>query len=901
MIGIGLSLGGAIGFAAIKAAGLRLLESSSAWFRAADANGDGSTWPDANGGTAATLGSTTSADANDPAVRNGGVRFLSITGSDPANNYAVADGGHRLSSSTNAVRFVGRIRRISGTLQSAISLTSGRGRVSIDSTDNIEANVRTTTASSVSATGGVPIPGLGDGDLVWIDATWDGTEWVTRYSFDDTNDPASVSWTTLETTAAADTLNSNVESADIGVGVGSGASSIVTNGDDVDVFYAAAEQSGTMVAEFWPARDIPTNVGADADIGSFVDSATGAVWELVGPTAGIVSRDHLAFDGTNDYVDTALTPTVSNTGSAWSLAFTYRATGSSFARFISSETGSLNGLIVYQQGGGKLTFMLSDGTSSASLNTDTEFNDGLWRAVVCVVDGATMSLYATDGTSTSRATAGAPTHAPLRIGAGAFASSFTPTDCDISQVVIDEANAWTATDAQAVLDYLLHGRSLTATERILESATLWVDGSTLQTGSQHWLARAGSGAPVLGSTTSSDTNDPATLGVGIVDYLLLPGVVGSYATVPAPSGFDTAVADGFDLVWRGVRPATPRTYDGAWNRFDGLGGARQFVTRFAVDNLEVGAQTASGLVFILASWANIGAPAAGERAWWRVRFTADSDGVNNLTEFWVRPDGDTEPVWGAADYSTTRAGVGAVSPSTSPIAVGTDSAAARAFDGEVMASGYIADVSGSRLVEFDPARDAGAFPSSFTDATSGGAWSLLGDAEIVSAPFLRFDGTDDYVDTDVTPPVSASGNAWTMAVLMRRGASAGTYWFGAEPSANAGLRGTWVGGARLACSVNGSSSVNLVQSFPQDEWAVGAVIVDGSDLHVWDSTNGRSNAVDISGVGTFTPSALRVGAINWSTSGAADIDVGAVVTVDQALTDTELTDVATELLEGYTS
>ncbi|MCP5008121.1 MAG: hypothetical protein GY941_29915, partial [Planctomycetes bacterium] len=182
---------------------------------------------------------------------------------------------------------------------------------------------------------------------------------------------------------------------------------------------------------------------------------------------------------------------------------------------------------------------------------------------------------------------------------------------------------------------------------------------------------------------------------------------------------------------------------------------------------------------------------------------------------------------------------------------------------------------------------------------------------IVTRPVALLDGSDDYIQLPAdapTPTFTATTGKYTIVYFGRWHVETGSTQrlFSTESSGNDGLHihsnsagverpRITVGGATSAKGFNppGAATLTERQAF------VVAVVIDNGNAYAYLSGYGLSSAADITGVGTITHAAARVGSTAYAVSSLTAGEFFDVITYDgQAKTEAQLNAVAADLLAG---
>lgn len=434
---------------------------------------------------------------------------------------------------------------------------------------------------------------------------------------------------------------------------------------------------------------------------------------------------------------------------------------------------------------------------------------------------------------------------------------------------------------------------------------------------------SGGGKATLGSTTSSDTNDPVALDHDGEHYVWGHAVAGNYLSVPDEAAFD--VAGDFEVLVRAYRadwdviPAGG-TWDAFGSRFDGPSGStdswiwrrhtgsarrHEFVYRRS-------AASTTAFIFyptgVMTGW-----------MWLKVHVDVDDGSGNTVCSFYYADDSPTEPASWTLAGTDTNVGTGAIDAGDQVLMVGSGNAASRGMDEGIKRfifrdlDGGSTDLADINLpVDIDTSADPDAGQASFT-ATTGQTVTVNRATSglvttVVTRPVLVLDGTDDYVQlpSDDTPVVTKAAGKFTGVVAFRKYLAATTF-ERLISFESAGTHGAYMGctNSNVPVAYVGDTATAVNQTggaYDLGDLEVWAFIIDTGTLYFYRYGDSLTAGVALSGV-TSEPvyGAGRLGNLGYGLASSASFDCELFASLsfkDVALTQGQLDTLAVKLING---
>lgn len=367
-----------------------------------------------NGADDLQLGSTTSADTNDPVVLD-------------------HDGEHYVYFPRAAGNY------LSVPDESALDLTGDSEQVAyVDLEDlpvgqvftgklNTAWEFRITSAGLlrifINNTGYDSTTSVSGGQSLWIKATHRKSDGRIQFFTAAAQDAEPTSWTQLGSDVSGPTAATATNTSPVFIG-SRNASSAPLGGRIRRVIIRDAID-GTAVLDVNPPVDIDTSTDPDAGQTSFT-ATTGQTVTVNRGTSGlvtaVVTRPVLLFDGTDDYAQLPAsdTPVVTETTGAFTVAILYRThrTHSAFLRLLSFEASNNVGIALRYRSTGTLQIMVG-GTGGNNTKNETPPTVGRLSFVAIVIDNGNMFLYTDENglnTATSLSGVGAISTSAGRVG-----------------------------------------------------------------------------------------------------------------------------------------------------------------------------------------------------------------------------------------------------------------------------------------------------------------------------------------------------------------------------------------------------------------------------------------------------------------------------------------------------
>lgn len=243
-----------------------------------------------------------------------------------------------------------------------------------------------------------------------------------------------------------------------------------------------------------------------------------------------------------------------------------------------------------------------------------------------------------------------------------------------------------------------------------------------------------SGAGQMFCSTSSTIYDVTNDEEDVVNYLLLPGASGDYASTPDTAALDI-VGDIEIISYVAMDDWTPSGIQNIVAKFVTTGSQRSY--RLTVDT--------SGFLQMLVSADGIsGLPASstviipgvnGEGLWLRATLDVDDGAGNRVYNYYTSTDAPDTALgsitWTQLGITVTSAGATAIFAGTAPLEIGSISAGtAQRLAGKVY-SAYVYDGIGGTLVASFNASDAGVGSSTVTSSLTSEVYTVHGNAEIL--------------------------------------------------------------------------------------------------------------------------------------------------------------------------
>ncbi len=417
---------------------------------------------------------------------------------------------------------------------------------------------------------------------------------------------------------------------------------------------------------------------------------------------------------------------------------------------------------------------------------------------------------------------------------------------------------------------------------VAQTATHWYDTRTVGNTSQ-LLANLGtdSAAAVRGSTTGADNNDPLVLPHDGGDYVWMPGTAGNDLT----SATTHTVGQGTDPldVRMDVKSDAGTSH---YPIFGGITGGLYLAAGTGVAFFTYDPSYRDAFVTL-----PVDLQSGTKRR--KLRAVATPNGVDtvNVEYFW-KPTGSIFDDSGWVSFATNSL------PYSGGVWRGTAEslAIAPAPINSIPISSFAAQWKNSTTtVQFDPSESLL------------GAWTITRSATglkttLVTSSVDVFDGSDDYwqLPDSATPTWTATTGEYTAVMLGRWHDDPGGFkrYFSSETSSNIPWAVQTTGSETFYCRAEGSTapaSTSQTTSIPYGDLYVVAGVIDDGTMAVFSDVDGLGSPTSITGIGSFTHQAPRIGAQAFNGASALESETFATLVFDRALSETELDDLSAYL------
>jgi len=295
---------------------------------------------------------------------------------------------------------------------------------------------------------------------------------------------------------------------------------------------------------------------------------------------------------------------------------------------------------------------------------------------------------------------------------------------------------------------------------VLREAVAWFDAANAASNEQSARAFGVGGSAYsarYGSSTSSDSNDPALLGHTGTNYLHTPGVAGNYAS--APDSIPLSITGDLELVARistfTWAPTTAMAVVGKWVA---AGGQSYMLVIETTGALSLYVSTDGTTQTVSTSTVATGF-AAGDIKWLKVTLAVNNGAAGRDVKFYTASDSATEPtVWTQLGTTVTTAGTIALFDSTAPLEIGSHTnGATLPFTGRLYRTIVRSGIGGTTVFDanFTTGITSGA-QTTFTESSVNAATVTINrgvsgrKSVAVTRPVWLF-GTDDYMESPADP------------------------------------------------------------------------------------------------------------------------------------------------------